>query len=66
MSLGDTGAFNASAISCAFWLTLPCLALIVWMASLRLFCLPWPFTCEDCSTFPHLTPRAWLSLRGSH
>jgi hypothetical protein len=43
MSFGDTGAFNASAISCAFWLTLPFLVLMVLIASLRLFCLLCPF-----------------------
>lgn len=35
-----TGAFNASAISCAFWLILPFLVLIVLNASLKLFCRP--------------------------
>lgn len=38
MSFGDTGAFSASAISCAFWLTLPFLVRIVLIASLKLFC----------------------------
>lgn len=37
MSLGDTGAFNASVISWTFWLTLPPRVLIVRMASLKLF-----------------------------
>ena len=40
ISLGDTGAFSASAISCAFWLTLAFRVRIVLKASLRLFCLP--------------------------
>lgn len=40
MSLPDTGALRASAISCAFWLTLPFLVRTVRIASLKLFCLP--------------------------
>lgn len=36
-NLGDTGAFRASAISCAFWLMLPLRVLIVRNASLKLF-----------------------------
>jgi hypothetical protein len=39
-SAGETGAFNASAISMAFWLTLPLLVRIVFIASLKLFCRP--------------------------
>lgn len=39
-SFGETGALSASAISCAFWLTLAFLVLTVRMASLKLFCLP--------------------------
>jgi hypothetical protein len=42
ISLGDTGAFRASDISCTFWLTLPLLVRIVLKASLKLFCLPCP------------------------
>ena len=38
--LGDIGALNASAISCALALTLALLVLIVRNASLRLFCRP--------------------------
>lgn len=37
ISLGDTGAFRASASSCAFSLTLPVLVLNRLMASLTLF-----------------------------
>lgn len=40
MSLNDTGAFSASAISWAFALTLALLVRIVLNASLKLFCLP--------------------------
>jgi hypothetical protein len=40
MSLGDTGALSASAISWAFWLTLALRVRIVLIASERLFCLP--------------------------
>lgn len=42
MRFGDTGAFSASASSCAFWLTLALRpgVRIVLRASLRLFCLP--------------------------
>jgi hypothetical protein len=40
MSVGDSGAFSASAISCTFWLTLPFLVRTVRIASLKLFCLP--------------------------
>lgn len=39
-SLGETGAFSASAISWAFWLILPFLVLMVLIASLKLFCRP--------------------------
>lgn len=39
-SFGEMGAFNASAISWAFWLKLPLRVRIVRIASLRLFCLP--------------------------
>lgn len=39
MILGDNGALSASAISTAFWLTLPCLVRIVLSASVKLFCL---------------------------
>ena len=39
-SLYDTGAFNDSAISCAFSLMLAFLPLTVRMASVKLFCLP--------------------------
>jgi hypothetical protein len=42
MSLGDTGAFRASASSCAFSLTLPVLVLNRLMASLTLFLGLWP------------------------
>ena len=47
-SFMETGAFKASAISCAFALTLPFLLRIVLMASLRLFwrpCRVMPFAC---------------------
>lgn len=40
MSLGESGAFRASASSWAFWLTLAFLPRMVLMASLKLFCLP--------------------------
>lgn len=39
-NLIETGAFNASASSCAFALTLPFRVRIFRIASLRLFCLP--------------------------
>lgn len=38
ISFGETGARRASAISWAFWLTLPLRPLIVRIASVRLFC----------------------------
>ena len=40
MSRPDTGALRASAISWAFWLTLPLRPRTVRIASLKLFCLP--------------------------
>lgn len=43
MSLGETGARRASAISWAFWLTLPFLVRIARTASLRLCCRRWPW-----------------------
>lgn len=45
--LTDIGAFNASASSCAFSLTLAFLLRMVLNASLRLFCREWP-----CSLAP--------------
>jgi hypothetical protein len=39
-NFGDTGALSASAISCAFWVTLPPLVRTVLIASLKLFCRP--------------------------
>lgn len=47
MSFGETGARRASAISWAFWLTLPLRPLIVRMASVRLFCLVCPRDAVD-------------------
>jgi hypothetical protein len=62
INFGDTGTFNASPISCTFWLTLPFLVRIVLSASVRLFCLlclvpvfSWPF---------HTVPFNALSLLG--
>jgi hypothetical protein len=40
MSLGDSGALSASAISCAFCVTLAFLVRIVLIASVKLFCRP--------------------------
>jgi hypothetical protein len=40
ISFGDTGAFKAPAISCAFALTLPFRERMVLNASVKLFCLP--------------------------
>lgn len=60
MSLTDTGAFNASAISWAFALTLALLVRIVLKASLRLFCLP----CMGTTSLPCLLAHIdSLSLR---
>src|SRR5579859_2232394 len=63
MSLGETGTFSASAISCALALTLALRPLIVLMASLRLFCRP-------CLVFVVLaTPLVqseYFSFRGCH
>lgn len=55
-SFGESGAFKASAISCAFWLTLPPRVRIVVIASLKLFCLP-------CLATP-LAQCILLSFRG--
>lgn len=63
MSVGDNGAFNASAISCALWLTLARLVRIVRIASPKLFCLPCPRCC--CIGAPLFVHRA-ISLFGSH
>lgn len=49
MSLGDMGARSASAISWAFWLTLPLRPLIVRMASVRLF---WRLCPRDAADQP--------------
>ena len=61
----ETGAFKASAISCAFALTLPFLVRMIRIASLRLFCRlcigPGPTAC------PFASPQAtWLALRCCH
>src|SRR3954469_15980539 len=64
MSRGDKGAFRASAISCAFWLTLAFLVRIVRMASLKLFCLPC-LVVEACAV-PFAKPLKRESLRGCH
>jgi hypothetical protein len=63
MSVGDSGAFNASAISCAFWLTLPFLVRIVRIASLKLFCLP--CFVEDPCAAPFAYPNR-ASFLGCH
>jgi len=65
ISLGDTGAFNASDISCTFALTLPFLVRIVLKASPRLFCLLCFLPPVLCS-FVHEVPCIKLSLRGGH
>lgn len=64
MSLGETGARSASAISCAFWLTLPPRTLISRIVSLMLFCRPCPRTGSAGWEGAHLPVRAELSLRG--
>jgi hypothetical protein len=63
ISLGDSGALSASAISCAFWLTLPLRVLIVLKASLKLFCRPCRVDGPDMEPFeyPYLP-----SLRDCH
>ena len=63
MSFGDSGALSASAISCAFWLTLPLRVLIVLKASLKLFCRPCLVDGPDVEPFenPNLP-----SLRDCH
>lgn len=66
MSLGETGALRAPAISWAFWLTLPPRARIFLTASVMLFCRPWPWPRAGVPVGPHLTPRAELSFRGVH
>lgn len=53
MICGETGAFRASAISCAFALMLPFRTLMVRMASLRLFCR----RCLDLFVFQSIHPR---------
>ena len=54
MSLYETGARRAPAISCAFWLTLPDLMLL--MALLILLCRSWPRLIVDGWSFcVHLT-----------
>ena len=58
MSLYETGARSASAISWAFWLMLPDRKR--WMALLILLCLPWPEGPRWESSGPHFT---LLSLR---
>lgn len=63
MSVGDSGAFSASAISCAFWLTLPFLVRIVLIASPKLFCLPCLVEGPGGAPFAY-TNRA--SFRGCH
>lgn len=60
MSFGESGALSASAISCAFWLTLPLRVRIVLKASLRLFWRPCLVE-EDAFTAPNLA-----SFRGCH
>ena len=62
MSFGDSGAFSASAISCAFWLTLPFRVRIVWKASLRLFWRPCLFE-EPPNNALKLTKRDTLVAR---
>lgn len=62
-SLGESGALSASAISWAFWLTLPLRVLIVLKASLRLF---WrPCLVEGPGAAAFTTPNL-ASLRGCH
>jgi len=61
-SCGETGAFKAAAISWAFSLTLPRLSLIVFRASLKLFCLP-RRTLFNRAT---LGRESLLILRGCH
>lgn len=60
--LGDIGAFNFTAISCAFALTLALLP-IVRNASLKLFCRP----CLDAGAWtpPFVQPK-FPSFRGCH
>ena len=63
MSFGERGARRASAISCAFWLTLPLRERIVRKASPRLFCRecrdPRPPFARGAAT--QETPRPWLA-----
>lgn len=47
MSAGEMGALRASAISWAFWPTLPLRVRMLRMASPRLFCRPWPRPAGD-------------------
>lgn len=65
INVGDTGAFNASPISCTFALTLALRVLIVLNASVKLFCLLClPPVLAD--PFAHEAPFEWLSLLGAH
>lgn len=62
--LYDTGAFNASAISCAFSLTLAFLIRMFLKASLMLLCRP---CCLGPATLRWPSPQAkWLSFRVCH
>jgi len=65
ISLGDTGAFRASEISCTFALTLPFRVRMVRNASLKLFCLVCPLPPELACPFAHDRPGALLSLLGT-
>lgn len=67
ISKGETGAFNASPISCTFVLTLPLLVRIVLKASLKLFCLPClPPVLADPFVHDDPDPFKLLSLLGCH
>lgn len=63
MSFGESGALSASAISWAFWLTLPLRVRIVLKASLKLFWRPCLVEGPDVEAF---TPPNLASLRGCH
>lgn len=67
MRRADTGALRASAISCAFWLTLALLPRTVRIASLKLFCLPCLPTAPPLGVQPFMPceprracQRSWL------
>lgn len=65
INVGETGAFNASPISCTFALTLALRVLIVLNASVKLFCLLClPAVLAD--PFAHDAPFKWFSLFGAH